>query len=90
MRSKSAMRGRRPAASDRLDLGLAPSSQAVFAGRKGAAKAFAAGIGDNPLKNLGSWKKVGLDFVPKNLDFVPGDLDILHRVGLEKNCIEPV
>jgi hypothetical protein len=58
-----------------------PRAYAGLGGRlwrgKGAAKAFSAKIGDNPLKSLNSRKKMDLVFVPKNLEFVPSGLDFV-------------
>ncbi len=59
-----------------------PGAYAGFGGGlragRGAAKAFSAGVGDNPLKSHKLRKKVDLDFVPKNLDFVQSGLDFLQ------------
>jgi hypothetical protein len=57
-----------------------PSAYGGFGGpcpANGAAKAFCAGIADNPFKSADSRKEIDLDCAPKILDFVPSGLEFV-------------
>ncbi len=93
MRSKSAMRGQRPA--PRLNPGPmprpspgqtrgSPAIQAVLGRGMARQRPFRPefGVGDNPLKRLISRKEIDLDFLQENLVFLQFGLDFVQS-GLE-------